>query len=218
MISVILNAYDITRVQRHMTQQCMACIRKYTDGPYELIIIDNDPTLEFYREYETHLPEIYYEATPKLNVYEAYNLGAALASGDKLMFIQNDVFVHERTIDKLAAYLDEWDVAFPQQYPITRAEMSAVLSTPDGQKTVVGQRDAGLLAITREAFDKSGGWDDRYHNLLGEAAYYSKIDAAGLSWTDQTNAVVTHIMAANNLAKDTELYNKEMEHDASILN
>lgn len=217
MISIILNTYDTTRVQRHMTQQCIACIRKYTEGDYELIIVDNEPTMGFYHEYDIYKPYTLIEVTPKETVYASYNRGAKAAKGDILMFIQNDVFVHERTINKLAAYLEEFDVAFPQQYPVTREEMVAIHNTPDGTLTEIGQRDAGLLAITRKAFKKSGGWDGRYHNLLGEAGYYHRLDEAGISWIDRTNAVVTHIMAANNLSKDTELYNKEMAHDATLL-
>lgn len=217
MISIILNTWDVTRVQRHMTQQCIACIRKYTDPDYELIIVDNEPTIDFYHEYDIYKPYEYIKVDPKLNVYESYNLGAKHAKGDILMFIQNDVFVHERTINKLAAYLDKWDMAFPQQFPITREDMLLIRQTPDGVDTEIGWRDAGLVAITREAFDRVGGWDERYQNLLGEAGFYSKCDEAGVSWTDRTNAVITHIMAANNLSKDKELYNKEMEHDAKIL-
>jgi GT2 family glycosyltransferase len=218
MISIILNAWDTTRVQRHMTQQCIACIRKYTDGDYEIIIVDNEPTMGFYHEYDVYKPYTYIDVTPKENVYQSYNRGAQAALGDVLMFIQNDVFVHERTINKLAAYLDRYDVAFPQQYPIIRADVLQIYSLQDGEDAHLGQRDAGLLAITREAFDKSGGWDERYHNLLGEAGYYAKFDEFGLSWTDRTNAFITHIMAANNLSKDSGTYNKEMEHDAKILN
>lgn len=218
MISVILNTYDTTRVQRHMTQQCIACIRKYTDGDYELIIVDNEPTMDFYHEYDVYKPYNHIIVKPLENVYYSYNRGAKVAKGDILMFIQNDVFVHEGTIEKLAKYLEEYDVAFPQQYPITREDVLKIKELPDGGIAHVGWRDAGLLAITREAFDKTGGWDERYHNLLGEAAFYQRIEAVGLSWTDRTNAFITHIMAANNLSKDKELYNKEMEHDAEILN
>ncbi len=217
MISVILNTYDVSRVQRHMTQQCMAAIRKYTDGDYELIIVDNEPTMSFYHEYDVYKPYNYIKVEPKESVYASYNRGAQAAKGDILMFIQNDVFVHERTINKLAKYLEEWDVAFPQQYPITREDVVAIRQLGDGEEAHVGWRDAGLLAITREAFDKTGGWDERFRNLLGEAAFYSRIGNANLSWTDRTNAFITHIMAGNNLQKEEGLYNEEMDHDAKLL-
>ncbi len=217
MVSIILNTYDTTRVQRHMTQQCIAAIRKYTGCEYELIIVDNEPTMDFYHEYDVYKPYNYIKVDPKENVYASYNRGAEAAKGDILMFIQNDVFVHEGTIEKLAKYLEEWEMAFPQQYPFTREQVEGIYKVKDGGVTEVGQRDAGLLAITREAFDRTGGWDDRFHNLLGERAFYTKCEDVSVSWTDRTNAFITHIMAGNNLQKVPEDYNKEMDHDSDLI-
>lgn len=216
MFSIILNKYDLTKVQNHSTMACLAAIRKFTDEPYEIIVVNNNSTHGIRDEYHVLQPftEIHVE---NKNVYECYNIGAEQASGDAFMFIQNDVFVHERTLNKLYKYLGEWDVAFPQQIPISRDDVKQIYGLKQGRQTHIGQRDAGLLAITRKAFEKTGGWDERYHNLLGEAAFYRRIDDAGLSWTDRTDTFITHIMAANNLAKDSELYNKEMEHDAQLL-
>lgn len=196
---------------------CVADIRRFTDAEVEIIIIDNDQTHRFRDDYRVLAPYILVENKDNKNVYASYNQGAEIATGDKLMFIQNDVYVHERTIDKLAVYLDEWDVAFPQQIELTREEVKGLYELEDGEMAALGWRDAGLLAITREAFEKSGGWDESFHNLLGEAAYYARIDGAGLTWTDRTNAIVTHIKAGTNLSKDASLYNEEMAHDAELL-
>lgn len=217
MISIILNSYSPGKWQRHMDMACIADIRRFTDAEVEVIIIDNDQTHRFRDDYSVLAPYELIENSEDENVYASYNQGAALAKGDKLMFIQNDVFVHERAIDKLAIYLEDWDVCFPQQIELSRKQVKQIYDTPDGQMVGFGWRDAGLLAINREAFDRSGGWDERFTNLLGEAAYYARIDNAGLTWTDQTNAIVTHIKAANNLSKDDELYNQQMAHDAKLL-
>lgn len=217
MISIILNSYSPKKWQRHMDMACIADIRRFTDAEVEIIIIDNDQTHRFRDDYGVLAPYTTIENKENKNVYACYNQGAEIASGSKLMFIQNDVYVHEQCIDKLAVYLDEWDVAFPQQIELSRQQVKQIYDTPDGKPVGFGWRDAGLLAITREAFDKSGGWDERFSNLLGEAAYYARIAEAGLTWTDQTNAIVTHIKAANNLSKDDELYNQQMAHDALLL-
>ena len=217
MISAILNSYSPLKSQRHADIACIADIRRFTDAELEIIIVDNDQTHRFRDDYGVLAPYTLVENKENKNVYASYNQGAALAKGDKLMFIQNDVYVHERCIDKLAIYLDSWDVVFPQQIELSRKQVKQIYATPDGELAPFGWRDAGLLGITREAFDKSGGWDERFSNLLGEAAYYAKIDQAGLNWTSQTNAIVTHIKAANNLSKDDELYNRQMAHDAELL-
>lgn len=217
MISIILNCYDVGKWQRHMSMACIADIRRFTDAEVEVIIIDNDQTHRFRDDYKVLAPYMIVENTDNKNVYASYNQGAALATGDKLMFIQNDVFVHEGCIDKLAVYLDEWDVAFPQQIELSRKQVKHLYSLKDGGVAEFGWRDAGLMAITREAFDRLGGWDESYFNMLGEAGMYKKFQEHDISWTDRTNAIVTHIKAANNLSKDSGLYNQEMDHDAKLL-
>lgn len=217
MISIILNSYSPLKSQRHMDMACVADIRRFTDAKIEIIIIDNDQTHRFRDDYGVLAPYTLIENKENKNVYESYNQGAKLAKGDKLMFIQNDVYVHERAIDKLAIYLDEWDVAYPQQLELTREQIKHLYTVEDGGQTDFGWRDAGLIAITRKAFEKSGGWDERFNNLLGEAAFFSRIDNAGLTWTDRTNAVVTHIKAGTNLSKPEDLYNKEMAHDSELI-
>lgn len=214
--SIILNCYDVDMVQRHQTMACLAAIRKFTEPPYEIIIVDNEPVHRIRDEYKVLEPYILIE-TPLKTVYESYNMGAAAATTDYFFFIQNDVYVHERTLNRLMKYFKRFDVVFPQQIPISRADVKEIYETFPGKDTHIGGRDAGLLGITREAFEKSGGWDERFRNLLGEAAFYSRIDNAGLSWTDRTTAFITHIMAGNNLRKDVGLYNDEMAHDAKLL-
>lgn len=217
MISIILNSYNPTRAHLHTTMACLAAIRKFTDPEYEIIVVDNTPELKIRDDYGVLEPYTLIQNQDNHTVYESYNQGAAVAKGDKLMFIQSDVFVNDRTINKLAEYLDEADIAFPQQVPISRKDYLAAVAISDGFPTDIGWRDAGLLAITRKAFDKVGGWDGRFRNLLGEKAFYLKCDEAGLIWTCQTNAFITHIMAGSNLAKEEGLYNEEMDFDAQLM-
>lgn len=214
--SVILNAYDTDKAQRHQTMACLAAIRKFTDPPYEIIVVDNAPTMAIRDEYKVLNIDKLIEI-PLHNVYESYNIGADAGTTDYLFFIQSDVFVHEGTLDKLMAYFKDYEMVFPQQIPISRDDVRQIYNTKEGELAHIGQRDAGLLGITKAAFERAGKWDERFHNLLGEAAFYSRCDAAGVGWVDRTNAFITHIMAGNNLRKDPGLYNEEMAHDAKLL-
>lgn len=216
--SIILNTYDTDKAQRHMTIACIAAITKFTDANYELIVIDNEPKWPIVDDYKVFKIDKYIEVNPKETVYESYNRGAALATTDYLFFIQSDVFVHDRTLDKLMVYLSSgWEMVFPQQHNTSREDTLNIMAIPDGNPTHIGWRDAGLVGISKAAFDRSGGWDGRFRNLLGERAFYSKCDQAGVSWTDRTNAFITHIMAGNNLRKAQTLYDEEMEHDARLI-
>ena len=216
MISIIMNSYSPNKAQRHMDMECIAEIRKYTDGDYEIIIIDNDQTHRFRDDYGVLAPYTLIEQE-NTNVYESYHRGAQIAKGDIFVFIQNDVYVHEGCIDKLAVYLKEYDVAFPQQIPISREDVKKIYEVKDGELAHVGQRDAGLIMITREAYERCGGWDTRFHNMLGEKAFFIRWDQTGVSWVDRTNAFISHIMAGNNLRKEDAVYNEEMAHDAKLI-
>lgn len=214
--SVILNAYDTNKAQRHMTMACLAAIRRFTDMPYEIIVVDNAKIAEIRDEYGVLNIDTKIEI-PLHTVYESYNIGAEAAKSDVLMFIQSDVFVHERTLNKLLTYLDRFDIAFPQQIPISRSDVKEIYKVRDGDDTHIGGRDAGLIAMNRDAFERCGGWDGRFRNLLGEAAFFNRWDQVNLSWTCRTNAFITHIMAGNNLQKEDGLYNDEMSFDAKLL-
>jgi GT2 family glycosyltransferase len=196
---------------------CLAAIRKFTEPPYEIIVVDNTPELSIRDDYGVLQPYRLIQNKTNHTVYESYNQGAKKAKYDKLVFIQSDVFCHELTINKLVKYLDEYDMAFPQQVPISREDVKKIYEVADGEQTHVGGRDAGMLAITKEAFKRAGGWDGRFRNLLGEKAFYLRCDAAGVGWTCQTNAFITHIMAGNNLTKEEGLYNEEMDFDAQLI-
>lgn len=215
--SVILNSYNPTRAHLHMTMACLAAIRKFTEEPYEIIVVDNTPELQIRDDYKVLQPYTLIQNQENHTVYESYNQGAEVAKADKLFFIQSDVFVHERTLNKLAVYLDEHDMVFPQQVPISREDVKQIYEVNDGEQTHVGGRDAGLLGITKDAFNKAGGWDGRFKNLLGEKAFFIRCDRAGVNWTCQTNAFITHIMAGNNLTKEDGLYNREMDFDAQLI-
>lgn len=218
MISIILNRYSLNKQNTHMDMCCLAQIVKFTDGPYEVIVVDNSPegVPPIRNEYGV-LDYRVIENKENQNVYHSYHQGALEAKGDILAFIQNDVYVHERTINKLATYLNDFDMAFPQQIPISREDVLKVYALSDGEIAEIGQRDAGLIVVKKDAYFKSGGWDDRFHNLLGEAALFTRWDQSGLSWVDRTNAFITHIMAGSNLLKEEGTYNEEMAHDAKLL-
>ena len=83
-----------------------------------------------------------------------------------------------------------------------------------------GGRDAGLIMMTREAFNKTGGWDEDL-TLLAERDFYDRMGNAGLNWIDTNKVQITHIMAATNLNRLDEKpdeYNKMMTKDAEKLN
>lgn len=198
--SIIMCRFDFTRVQNHTTIRCLGDIRRFTnDDEYELIIVDNVPTHRIRDDFKVlRLEDIKWIINEKdAGYYKSLNQGAKIAEGEYLCFIQPDVFVNEGWLEGMRYYLenDLADVVFPDQFPQTRDYIKKSYNMSYEEAMSWGGRDAGCLMITREGFDKTGGWDDRLFNEFGEAAFYDRIDRAGLRWTPTCKSLVTHLSA-----------------------
>jgi hypothetical protein len=128
--------------------------------------------------------------------YACYNVGAAFAKGDYLCFFQNDVFVGEGWLDGMKWYLDNKiaDVVFPDQGARTRKFVKDSYKYKfDSTDALQARRDAGMLMMTRDAFDAVGGWDDRYKVHNGEGDMYLRIDQAGLKTVVTNKSMILHL-------------------------
>ena len=218
--SIILKSFNPNLFHSQMTMACLGAIRQFTDRKdYELIVIDNAPKSPIRDEYKVLRldEEKYVRNEEDRGVGASYNQGAALAEGKYLVFIQSDLFVTEGWLPNLIWYLKNgWDVAYPHQIPHTREDIKFLYKCPF-DKVPWGYRDAGVLAITREGFDKTGGWHEKL-KILQETDFYHKIDKAGLRWTCQTKSIINHICAGTNFsAKPREQWDAEFGEDRKIL-
>ena len=207
-----------------MTMTCIDCVGKYTNpDEYELIVVDPEPSEAIRDDYKV-LPKFkHLKPSPDPDYAACMNLGAKEAKGEYLVFLQNDVFVHEGWLPGLRQYLDsgKWRVVYPDQSPRNRQYvLDSYTRDPFHPESLTGSRDAGLMMITREAFDKVGGWDDDL-SLLAERDMYERLGKAGILWTDTNKVLITHIMGATNWVQhhnDPEGYDKRMQKDAKKLN
>lgn len=225
-VSIIVSCFNNSKTACHMSMLCLDHIRKFTDLPYQLIVIDPIPKEPIRDDYQTLGLDASNTIHLKLDSDPGYtrgmNLGASKADGEVLVFIQNDVFVREGWLPDLLFYIDKgYDVVFPDQVPRTREYVLETYKRKfDDPESMKGGRDAGLLMITKEAFDKTGGWNEEL-GILCDRDFYDRIYKAGLSWTDTNKVLITHIMAATNrqlLDDDPKEYDKRMRKDAKILN
>jgi GT2 family glycosyltransferase len=205
---------------------CLDHIRKFTDRPYELIIIDPVARERIRDDYQTleldasDTKHIQFDHDPGYT--GGMNWGASQATGEVLVFIQNDVFVREGWLPDLLKYIEDgWEVVWPDQVPRTREYVlesyKRDYNHPDARK---GGRDAGLMMITKRAFDEIGGWNEKL-GLLAERDIMERIGNYNIKWTETNKVYITHIMAATNrtlLDIDPEEYDRRMTVDAAILN
>lgn len=106
----------------HMTMASLASIRKFTGVKYELIIVDNEPSYYIRDEYDVLRPDVYIRLEKDIGCYASYNLGAAVSRGDVLVFIQNDVFVHEGWLQ--GSILGDTGTPYANDTSINRGEVN----------------------------------------------------------------------------------------------
>lgn len=222
--SIILTCKIRNKTECHMTMASIDSVGKYTNpDEYELIVVDPAPILwEIRDDYKVLKIDKHLKPDPDPDYASCMNLGAKEAQGEYLVFLQNDVFVSEGWLPGLRQYLEhDYDVVFPDQAPRDRQYILDMYKRdPFDPASLKGSRDAGLIMMTREIFDKVGGWGEGL-SILAEKDMYQKLAAVGWRWTDTNKVQITHIMGASNWKQhndDYAGYNQRMDKDAKKLN
>lgn len=236
-VSIIVSCFNKTHVSAHMSMLCLDHIRKFTDPPYELIVIDPIPKEPIRDDYKTlGLPQFRIDPPEygiktkndltwvKLKKDPGYargmNMGSELAKGDVLVFIQNDVFVREGWLTGLLYYIEKgFEIVYPDQAPRDRKYVvDSYARSWDDADAMKGSRDEGLIMITRQAFDRLGRWNEKL-SLLVNADFLEKFHTIPVKWTDTNKVMITHITAGTNLQtleNDPKEYERKMKHDSRI--
>lgn len=87
--SIVILTYN----QLHMTIHCLESIRRHTPEDYEIIVIDNGSTDETVAYMKTQTDVILHENTENLGFAKGCNQGIEYASGDHVLFLNNDTIV-----------------------------------------------------------------------------------------------------------------------------
>jgi len=203
---------------------CIDCIGKYTNpDEYELIVVNPEPSEAIRDDYHILKIDKHINPSPDPDYASCMNIGAKQAEGKYLVFLQNDVFVQERWLPGLRQYIEsgDWDLVFPDQMPRSRQYiLDSYTRGPFEKESLDGARDAGLVMMTREAFDKVGGWGEGL-SILAERDFYERMGRVGIRWTGTIKVYITHIMGATNwfqCHEDYQAYNARAKKDADRLN
>src|SRR4051794_1840036 len=204
--TIIASIVIVAWGKRPVTEQCLASLERALGGElgtrYELVLVDNaspDDTAELFARWEDRATVVYRERNE--NFSGGCNAGARAASGEVLIFLNNDTEVPAGALEVVAEQALEPGVG----------AVGARLVYPDGtiQHGGVVWHDFGLtlphhlfhhspgdipaagavydldavtgacLAIPRELFFELGGFDDTYVNGLEDIDLCIKVRVAG---------------------------------------
>lgn len=221
MISIIVPAYVQTQLSAHITMACLANIIKYTDPKeYELILIHDEPKFPVRDDFgifkEVGLKEI---ILPEYTNYSTkMNLAAKQAKGEYLAFIQNDCFVWDGWLEAVKYYFENnlGECIIPHQFPVNYKFVREADDASYEEALNKGARDACAIMITREAFEKVGGFNDEIKAFV-EADFYERLGRHNIKQITSSKLLVTHLSLATYYQHD-DIFNKNMLNDSLIRN
>ncbi|MEK3913814.1 glycosyltransferase family 2 protein [Paenibacillus sp. FSL H7-0331] len=159
-----------------LLRRCIHSIQKYTDIPYEIIVVDGgstDGSVEYCRQ-----QQVRFISTPSSRGFtRSHNLGLHLGSGDALLLLNNDVVASPRWLSNLLNCLyssEEIGIVGPVTRPTSSKQMAdmpistpkhspEMINLPDSRKWQSVERLAGFcFLIKRELVERIGFLDEQF--------------------------------------------------------
>ena len=177
MVSIVI----LTHNQWEYTQLCLDSLRRFTDVPHEIIVVDNAST-DGTREYLGSLPDVRLISNSENRGFAAgCNQGIAAAQGRHVVLLNNDTIVTTGWLRRMLRVLESDPViglvgpcsnrvSGAQQIPVPYGEDLAGLDDfawdwGQAQRSRIEdiERLIGFcLLIRRETIDRIGGLDERF--------------------------------------------------------
>lgn len=185
--SIIIPSKD----KSSLLQQCILSITRANDANYEIIIVDNGSkeasTHELYQKYEENKTEKIkiIDAPIEFNFAKLCNIGSNHASGDILIFLNNDVeIIDSLWLDKISYYIEQPNigaVGAKLKYPdktlqhagiylginqgcghlyVNANENDEFINDAIKYNSLRSAVTGALLAISAANFSKCGGFDE----------------------------------------------------------
>lgn len=202
-----------------LTARCLDALLAELPGDCELIVVDDastDSTPALLASYEPAIRVLTLDANG--GYAHACNAGAALAAGDALVFLNNDVEPHPGWLRRMRAHAAEHPAAAvvgaKLLYPNGTVQHAGVAIGQDGypHNLYAGlpaghpavNRSRRLQAVTgacmlvaRAAFERAGGFDPAYLNSLEDVDLCLRIGQRGGEVRYCHDAVLTHLESAS---------------------
>jgi glycosyltransferase involved in cell wall biosynthesis len=168
LVSVVV---PVGRVDAALRVQLEALRAQEHDAPVEVVLARNTDAAEEIDGLDALVDELadrrfrVVDAADARGASHARNVGAASAGGARLAFCDGDDVVHPGWLAAITGALDQLDAAGGRIVDVgltERHRQARPAMTPDALPTFYGvpYMGSGNMAITREAFDEVGGFDE----------------------------------------------------------
>lgn len=217
-VSVIISNFNGYR----FLPKLLESLRTQRGGAPEIIVVDRDST-DGSAEYLAKQDDLkVVQHPPQTGLVSGYAAGYRVATGDKIYFCNEDMWVDAECIGRLEASLslservavaDPWQWTYDGQrwihgvtrfrptpwswnspYPFREAEYCA----PVGTSREIPYPCAGAFMILREAFEDVGGWDTRFFLDHEDVDLGLRLWKAGWKSVSVPEAKVYHAVGASN--------------------
>ena len=177
-LSIIIPIYILDGHILELTQKCLKSIEEYTNIPYELIIVDNGSITEQF----TKKADIYIRNKINVGNGKGWNQGALLATGEYLVFMDNDVEVTEKWAEPLLEILKNKKVAVA--FPMSKNK----------EDDDYFERLAGFCwMIRRNLFNKLGRIDESFGIAnFEDTDFYMRAKSKGYQLRCSNKSKITH--------------------------
>ncbi len=174
LVSIIIVNYN----GKPLLEQCLSSLMKIDYPKFEIILVDNNSTDDSLEFVKNNFPSvIILKLSKNFGFAEPNNMGAKIAKGEFLLFLNNDTIVTSNFITELVqAALQDKQIAILQSLLLKsekevdssgdfidvlgRAYSSKVI--PVGVKPILSARGASMM-VRKDAFWKLGGFDKKFY-------------------------------------------------------
>jgi GT2 family glycosyltransferase len=197
-ISVVMPVYNAAAT----LAECLTRLCNSTFGDFEIVLVDDGSTDQS-RAIASNFPVRIVPSPGRVGPAAARNVGARVAEGDVLFFIDSDVMVRPDTLGRIAAALERGDVEgvvgvqaaemrhrdLVSQYKNLWMRWTYVRKTGD-----VPLFYTTAAAIRRDAFLRAGGFDQGYATPnVEDTAFGQKLARLGLRVRVDPELEVEHV-------------------------